>query len=90
MPDFIGWVLLGLFAGGLAKLLMPGNQAGGCLMTILLGIAGALIGGFLGQYLTFLPQEHPGPYLPSIGSIITATVGAFVLLLIFGLIAKRK
>jgi len=90
MPEFIGWVLLGLFAGGLAKLLMPGNQAGGCLMTILLGVGGALIGGFLGQYLTFLPQEHPGRYLPSIGSIITATVGAFLLLFIFGMLSKRR
>ncbi|BCU77068.1 GlsB/YeaQ/YmgE family stress response membrane protein [Luteolibacter sp. LG18] len=88
MSTFIAWILLGLIAGGLAKFLMPGDQKGGCLMTTLLGIVGAVIGGWLGRYATFLPAEPIGTWLPSLGSIITATVGALVLLLIFRLVSK--
>lgn len=88
MSGFIAWILLGLIAGGLAKLLMPGNQKGGCLLTTLLGIIGAVIGGWLGRYATFLPMEPVGTWLPSIGSIVTATVGALLLLLIFRLVSK--
>jgi uncharacterized membrane protein YeaQ/YmgE (transglycosylase-associated protein family) len=88
MSDFIGWIVLGLVAGGLAKFLLPGDQKGGCLMTIILGIAGAVVGGFLAKYLTFLPSAKPIGMLPSIGSIITGTLGAFILLLIFSKKAK--
>jgi len=87
---FISWMVLGLLAGGLAKLLMPGNQKGGCLMTILLGIVGALIGGWLSRYVTFLPTENLSGWLPSLGSIVTATVGAFLLLLIFRLLSSKN
>lgn len=89
MSGFIAWILLGLIAGGLAKLLMPGDQKGGCLLTVILGVVGALIGGWLGQYATFLPTEPVGTWLPSIGSIVTATVGAFLLLLIFRLFSRK-
>ncbi|MFD0892638.1 GlsB/YeaQ/YmgE family stress response membrane protein [Luteolibacter ambystomatis] len=88
MSGFIAWILLGLIAGGLAKLLMPGDQKGGCLLTTLLGIIGAVIGGWLGRFATFLPTEPVGTWLPSLGSIVTATVGALVLLLIFRLVSK--
>ncbi|PRX43623.1 putative membrane protein YeaQ/YmgE (transglycosylase-associated protein family) [Prauserella shujinwangii] len=47
----LGWVILGLLAGGIAKLLMPGRDPGGCFLTILLGIGGALLGGWLGRTL---------------------------------------
>lgn len=83
MSDFIGWIVLGLIAGALAKLIMPGNQNSGCLLTIILGIAGAVLGGFVAKFLTFLPSAKPIGMLPSIGSIITGTLGAFLLLLIF-------
>lgn len=88
MAGFIAWILLGLIAGGLAKLLMPGDQKGGCLMTTVLGVFGALIGGWIGNLLNFLPDRNPGDWLPSFGSIITATIGAFVILLIFRLVKK--
>jgi uncharacterized membrane protein YeaQ/YmgE (transglycosylase-associated protein family) len=89
MSGFIAWILLGLLAGGLAKLLMPGDQKGGCLMTIVLGVVGALIGGWLGKLTGFLPDKNPGDWLPAPGSILTATVGAFVLLLVFRLLGKK-
>lgn len=89
MSAFIAWILLGLIAGGLAKFLMPGDQKGGCLMTIVLGIIGAVIGGWLARYITFLPTTPVTTWLPSAGSIITATVGALVLLLIFRLASKK-
>lgn len=49
----VAWIVLGLVAGILAKLIMPGNDPGGLIITILLGIAGALVGGFLGTQLGF-------------------------------------
>ena len=82
--------MLGLIAGGLAKLLLPGNQKDGCLMTIVLGIAGAVLGGWLGHFLTFLPDNKPYGMIPSLGSIITGTLGAFLLLLIFNKSRKEK
>jgi uncharacterized membrane protein YeaQ/YmgE (transglycosylase-associated protein family) len=89
MSGFIAWILLGLIAGGLAKLLMPGDQKGGCLMTIALGVVGALIGGWLGKMADFLPDKNPGDWLPAPGSIVTATVGALVLLLVFRLLGRK-
>ena len=47
----IGWIVLGLIAGAIAKLLMPGRDPGGCIITILLGIAGAFVGGWVGKTL---------------------------------------
>ncbi|WP_410667545.1 GlsB/YeaQ/YmgE family stress response membrane protein [Amycolatopsis sp. cmx-4-68] len=48
---FIGWIVLGLIAGVIAKVLMPGKDPGGCIITILLGIAGAFVGGWVGKTL---------------------------------------
>lgn len=83
------WILLGLFAGALAKFLMPGEQKGGCLLTMVLGLVGSLIGGWIGHASGLLSTAGPGSGLPSWGSIITATVGAFLLLLVFRLVSKR-
>lgn len=47
----LSWLLLGLVAGALAKFIIPGKQPGGCLITALIGIAGAMVGGFLGRFL---------------------------------------
>lgn len=51
MINIISWIIFGLIAGGLAKWIMPGKDPGGCIITILIGIAGAVIGGFLGRLL---------------------------------------
>jgi uncharacterized membrane protein YeaQ/YmgE (transglycosylase-associated protein family) len=79
----IAWVVIGLLAGGIAKLLMPGRDPGGCIVTILLGIAGAVLAGFIGQAV--------GWYRPGEGAgFIAAIVGAVILLVIYRLIAGRR
>jgi uncharacterized membrane protein YeaQ/YmgE (transglycosylase-associated protein family) len=76
----IGWIVIG---GGLAKLLMPGRDPGGCIITILLGIAGALLAGFLGRAI--------GWYEPGDGAgFVAAVVGAFIILLIYRLVLRRR
>ena len=80
----LSWIVLGLLAGALAKLLMPGKDAGGWLMTMLLGIAGAFVGGYLGSFLG-IGVTGGGLNLASIG---TATAGAFLLLLVYRQIKK--
>ena len=57
--DLLGWVIIGLLAGAIAKLIMPGRDPGGCIVTILLGIAGALLAGFVG--LLCAPALRPSP-----------------------------
>ena len=78
----LAWIVIGLLAGGIAKLLMPGKDPGGCIVTILLGIAGALLAGFLGRAL--------GLYGPGDGAgFIAAVVGSFIILLVYRLISGR-
>ena len=79
----IGWIVIGLLAGGIAKLLMPGKDPGGCIITILLGIAGALLAGFLGRALGWYGEGDAG------AGFIAAIIGAFVLLFIYRLVAGR-
>ena len=81
---FISWIVLGLIAGALAKWLMPGRDGGGWIVTILLGIAGAFVGGYLGSFLG-VGVTGGGINLASIG---TATVGAFLLLFAYRTIKK--
>ena len=80
----IGWIVIGLLAGGIAKLLMPGRDPGGCIITILLGIAGALLAGFLGRAVGWYGADDAG------AGFIAAIIGAFVLLFIYRLIAGRR
>jgi uncharacterized membrane protein YeaQ/YmgE (transglycosylase-associated protein family) len=71
----LSWIILGLIAGMLAKWLMPGKDGGGFIITTLLGIAGAFVGGFLGSLIGLGGMDGL-----SLGSIATATAGAFILL----------
>jgi uncharacterized membrane protein YeaQ/YmgE (transglycosylase-associated protein family) len=80
----LSWIVLGLVAGALAKWLMPRKDAGGWFITMLLGIAGAFVGGYLGS---FLGAGVTGGGI-NIASIGTATAGAFVLLFVYRLIKK--
>ncbi|MGQ1837244.1 GlsB/YeaQ/YmgE family stress response membrane protein [Kocuria turfanensis] len=82
----ISWIVLGLIAGALAKLIMPGNQGGGIIVTIVLGIIGALLGGFLGSLIGIGSLES----VFDIGTIITAVVGALIVLFIYGAVAGRR
>lgn len=79
----LSWIVLGLIAGGLAKLFMPGKDGGGLIVTMALGIGGAFVGGWLGS---FLGLGTTGGL--SFGSIITATVGAFVILFLYNKLKK--
>ena len=79
----LGWIVIGLLAGGIAKLLMPGKDPGGCIVTVLLGVAGALLAGFVGKSLGWY-QSNEG------AGFIAAIVGAFVLLAIYRLISRRR
>ena len=79
----ISWIIFGLIAGAIAKLIMPGDDPGGFIVTILLGIAGALIGGFIGTALGF--GDVTGF---NFGSFVIAIVGAFLLLLIYRMIKR--
>jgi uncharacterized membrane protein YeaQ/YmgE (transglycosylase-associated protein family) len=79
----LSWIILGLVAGILAKLIMPGKDGGGFIVTSLLGIAGAFVGGWAGA---FLGLGSTGDF--SLGSIATATVGALLLLVIYRVVKK--
>jgi uncharacterized membrane protein YeaQ/YmgE (transglycosylase-associated protein family) len=71
MFGVLGWILFGLIVGVIAKLLMPGKDPGGFIVTILLGIAGALLGGFLGRAMgLYGPGESAGFFMALIGSIL--------------------
>ena len=80
---FFTWIILGLIAGVLAKWLMPGKDGGGMIVTILLGIAGAFVGGWFAALLGFGSAD--GFNIPS---IITATLGALLLLFLFRQVQK--
>jgi uncharacterized membrane protein YeaQ/YmgE (transglycosylase-associated protein family) len=78
------WILIiGLFIGAVAKLLMPGKDPGGCIVTMLLGIAGAVVATYLGQAIGWY---QPGQVAGFIGAII----GAMLLLLLYRLIFRRR
>jgi len=79
----ISWIILGLVAGMLAKWFMPGKDGGGFIMTATLGIAGSFVGGFIGS---FLGLGTSGSL--SVGSIATATCGAFILLFVYNKFTK--
>jgi uncharacterized membrane protein YeaQ/YmgE (transglycosylase-associated protein family) len=79
----LGWIIIGALAGGLAKLIMPGRDPGGCIVTILLGIAGAVIMGFLGRMV--------GWYGPDDGAgFIAAVLGAILILWAYRALAARR
>jgi uncharacterized membrane protein YeaQ/YmgE (transglycosylase-associated protein family) len=80
---FLSWILIGLVAGVLGKLIMPGKDPGGFIVTILLGIAGALLAGFLGQAVGFYAEGQPAGW-------IAATVGAILLLIIYRLVMRKR
>ncbi len=80
----ISWIILGLIAGALAKLLMPGKDGGGIFITMGLGIAGAFVGGWVGSLLGL--GSITGLNL---GSIVTATAGAFLILFGYNQIKKK-
>ena len=84
--NVFAWIIFGLLAGGIAKFIMPGKDPGGCLLTIIIGIAGSLIGGFIGTRVFGLGPVT-GFNLQSLG---LAILGAFLLLVVFRVFIVRK
>lgn len=83
MFGVLGWILFGLIVGIVAKLLMPGRDPGGFILTVVLGIVGALLGGFIGRAVgLYQPGEPAG--------LIMSIVGAIVLLLLYRLVVSRR
>jgi uncharacterized membrane protein YeaQ/YmgE (transglycosylase-associated protein family) len=80
----IAWIVVGLIAGAMAKLIMPGDDPGGIIVTILLGIVGAFVGGFVVNLL-----GGAGVSGFNLWSIVVATLGAIILLAIYRLVAGR-
>ena len=75
----LGWIVFGLIIGIIAKLLMPGRDPGGFVITILLGIAGALLGGFVGRALgLYGPGESAGFLMSLLGAILLLTLYRFL------------
>ena len=79
----LGWIVFGLIVGAIAKLLMPGRDPGGIIVTILLGIVGALIGGFVGQALHLYGPGEPAGF-------VGATLGAILVLWVYRLTMRRR
>ena len=86
MPLWLYWIVLGLVAGALAKFLVPGRDPSGCLITIVLGILGAFVGGLVGTALGW-GRVDGGTF--DLRSVTLATFGAIIVLLIGRLVAGR-
>ena len=83
MFSILGWIIFGLIIGALAKLVMPGRDPGGILVTIVLGIVGALLGGWLGRAIgLYGPDEAAG--------FVMALIGALILLGLYRLLVARR
>jgi uncharacterized membrane protein YeaQ/YmgE (transglycosylase-associated protein family) len=83
MTGILGWIVFGLIVGAVAKLLMPGRDAGGIIVTTVLGIVGALLGGFIGQAIGLYAPGDPAGFL-------MALVGAVILLSIYRMSVRHR
>ena len=79
----IGWIVFGLVVGALAKLVMPGRDPGGIIITMLLGIAGSLLGGFIGRAMGFYGPGQAAGFLMSF-------LGAVILLMLYRMMIRRR
>jgi uncharacterized membrane protein YeaQ/YmgE (transglycosylase-associated protein family) len=79
----LSWIVFGLVIGLIAKLLMPGRDPGGFIVTMLLGIAGALVGGFIGRAMGFYGPNQSAGWLMSI-------LGAIILLALYRVLVRRR
>jgi uncharacterized membrane protein YeaQ/YmgE (transglycosylase-associated protein family) len=83
---FFGFLLLGLLAGAIAKLILPGKNGGGWVITLVLGVVGALLGGFLGSLLFNAPLED----FFSLQTWLLAIGGSIIVLVIYGALTGRR
>jgi uncharacterized membrane protein YeaQ/YmgE (transglycosylase-associated protein family) len=83
----LGWIILGLLAGAIAKAILPGDDPGGIIVTIIIGIVGALLGGFLAQAIF---GNNTVDDFFDLSTWLTAIIGAIILLLLYRLVAGRR
>ena len=83
MFGILGWIIFGLVVGVIAKLLMPGRDPGGMVVTMLLGIVGAVLGGWIGRAAGMYAPGEPAGF-------VMATLGAIVLLVIYRAVVRRR
>ena len=83
MFGVIGWIIFGLIVGAVAKLVMPGRDPGGIIVTMLLGVAGALLGGWLGRALNWYGPNEGAGFLMSL-------LGAIILLVLYRMLVGRR
>ncbi len=79
----LGWILFGLIVGALAKFVMPGRDPGGIIVTMLLGIAGAVLGGFIGRAMGLYGEGEAAGYFVSF-------LGAVALLVLYRMMGRRR
>jgi uncharacterized membrane protein YeaQ/YmgE (transglycosylase-associated protein family) len=84
--SFFAFLILGLIAGAIAKLILPGKQGGGWFVTLLLGVVGALLGGWLGSLILNRPLTE----FWDLGTWLLAIGGSIIVLLIWGLITRNR
>lgn len=89
MLNILAWIILGLLAGAIAKAIYPGRQGGGLLGTMLLGIVGAFVGGFLHTLLTKGTIAFTAAAGLTFGGVVLAVLGAIVTLFIYYAVTKR-
>jgi uncharacterized membrane protein YeaQ/YmgE (transglycosylase-associated protein family) len=83
----IAFIILGLLAGAIAKALLPGDDPGGFIVTAIIGIVGAILGGFLAAALF---DAHPLDEFFDISTWLTAIIGSIVLLVLYRLVTRRR
>lgn len=83
MFGVLGWIIFGLIVGAVAKLLMPGRDPGGIIITMLLGIVGAVLGGFIGRQMNLYGPNEPAGFFMSL-------IGAVLLLALYRALTRRR
>jgi len=86
----ISWIVFGLIAGAIAKALMPGKDPGGCIVTMLLGIAGAVVGGFIADFLNLGGADRGLGRPGFLARLALAVVGAIIILAVYRLLAGKR
>lgn len=90
MYNLISWIVFGLIAGVIAKFLMPGRDPGGCIVTILLGIAGSVLGGYLADFLNIAEKSGKFGDHGFLMRMAFAVIGAILLLFVYRMIAGKR
>jgi uncharacterized membrane protein YeaQ/YmgE (transglycosylase-associated protein family) len=88
MFQLLGALIVGFIVGTLAKLIVPGKEPGGCLVTTLIGIAGSFVAFWIGEYVFRFPLDPKHPLQPA--GFLSSLVGAILILIVYHLIRRRR